>query len=367
MGCVGPLVEEIELDGQLAKDLRNDIPVFTTSQLKGRSYQVLGQFQATSCYNNFGLDAPATKDKALDQVRLKADSVGADGLLGAYCGPMQGTSLATNCWYSYTCQAAAIRFERSAPDTSAEGPSDKNSNKQERLPSASAGSGFFVSKLGHIMTNEHVVRKCGSVTVGENANRQVSALVLETDKRNDLALLRISPTAMELAETKSLIGKLNIQKLEPKVNPRSSEGLFKSDDVELGEDVLVAGYPYGALLSNSIKVTKGIISSNKGVGDDSGQFQMDAAVQPGNSGGPIYDENGNIVGVVVSQLNKRNVEKTIGSLPENVNFGIKASTVRQFLTSAGLPTKWSSRTERKSTKELAEIAKNQTVMVICNP
>jgi S1-C subfamily serine protease len=160
---------------------------------------------------------------------------------------------------------------------------------------------------------------------------------------------------------------LNVQKLGLKLVPLASEGLFKSDDVELGEDVLVAGYPYGELFSNSIKVTKGIVSSNKGMGDDRGQFQMDAAVQPGNSGGPIYDENGNIVGVAVAQLNKLKVAKAIGSLPENVNFGIKASTVRQFLTSAGLPTKWSNRTERKSTKELAQIAKNQTVMVVCNP
>ena len=91
----------------------------------------------------------------------------------------------------------------------------------------------------------------------------------------------------------------------------------------------------------------------KGMGDYSAQFQMDAAVQPGNSGGPIYDENGNIVGVIVSQLDPLKVVTTIGSLPQNVNFGIKASTVRQFLTSAGLPTKWSNRTERKSTKELA--------------
>ena len=103
-----------------------------------------------------------------------------------------------------------------------------------------------------------------------------------------------------------------------------------------------------------------------GVDDnDSGQFQMDAAVQPGNSGGPIYDENGNIVGVVISQLNKMKVAKAIGSLPENVNFGIKASTVRQFLTSAGLPTRWSERSKSMSTKELAKIARNQTVMVVC--
>jgi S1-C subfamily serine protease len=172
------------------------------------------------------------------------------------------------------------------------------------------------------------------VTVGDNANKQVTASVLETDKRNDLALLRISSTQMASVETKSLISKLGL-----KLFPLASEGLFKLDDVELGEDVLVAGYPYGDFSSNSIKVTKGIISSNKGMADDRGQLQMVAAVQPGNSGGPIYDENGNTFGVVISQLNKLKVAKAIGSLPENVNFDIKASTVRQFLTSAGLPTK----------------------------
>ena len=228
--------------------------------------------------------------------------------------------------------------------------------------SGSTGSGFFVSKLGHVVTNEHVVRRCGSVTVGDNATKQVTASVLETDKRNDLALLRISSTQMASAETKSLISKLGL-----KLVPLASGGLVRSEDVELGEDVLVAGYPYGELFSNSIKVTKGIVSASRGMGDDSGQFQMDAAVQPGNSGGPIYDGNGNIVGVVISQLNKLKVAKAIGSLPENVNFGIKASTVRQFLTSAGLPTKWSNRSERQSTKDLAKIAKNQTVMVVCNP
>jgi S1-C subfamily serine protease len=136
--------------------------------------------------------------------------------------------------------------------------------------------------------------------------------------------------------------------------------------VELGEDVLVAGYPYGEIFSNSIKVTKGIVSASRGLGDDTGQFQIDAAVQPGNSGGPIYDGNGNIVGVVVSQLNKIKFAEESGSMPENVNFGIKASTVRQFLTSSGLTTKWSKRSKGISTKELAKIATSQTVMVVCH-
>ena len=266
-----------------------------------------------------------------------------------------------------SCSGKATFIRLSGQET-AKIPLPKNPSPKKSLQpkTVSTGSGFFVSKLGHILTNEHVVRKCGSVTVGDNANKQVTASVLETDQRNDLALLRISSTKMASAETKSLISKLNVQKLGLKLVPLASGGLMRSDDIELGEKVLVAGFPYGELYSNTIKVTGGMVSAVKGMGDDSAQFQMDAAVQPGNSGGPIYDENGNIVGVVISQLDKRKVERVIGSLPENVNFGIKASTVRQFLTSAGLPTKWSNRTKRKSTKELAQIAKNQTVMVVCN-
>jgi len=166
---------------------------------------------------------------------------------------------------------------------------------------------------------------------------------------------------MASVETKSLIQKLGI-----KVVPLATDGLMRSEDVELGEDVLVAGYPYGEVFSNTIKVTGGMVSADRGLGDDTGQFQIDAAVQLGNSGGPIYDENGNIVGVVVAQLNKRKFEKIVGSIPENVNFGIKASTVRQFLTASGLPTKWSKRSKSMSTRELAKIAKSQTVMVVCH-
>jgi hypothetical protein len=71
-------------------------------------------------------------------------------------------------------------------------------------------------------------------------------------------------------------------------------------------------------------------------------------------------------GIVISQLNKMKFAKTPGSLPKNVNFGIKASTVRQFLTSSGLPTKWSDKSKPMSIKHLAKIAKRQTVMVVCH-
>jgi S1-C subfamily serine protease len=77
-------------------------------------------------------------------------------------------------------------------------------------------------KLGHIVTNAHVVRNCGSITVGDNAKKQVPTILLETDKRNDLALLKISNTQMASVETKSLIRKLGL-----KIVPTASKGLLR--------------------------------------------------------------------------------------------------------------------------------------------
>ena len=233
--------------------------------------------------------------------------------------------------------------------------------KATRRARFSSGSGFFVSKSGHVVTNAHVVNGCSRITVGDNAKTQTRAALVEDDRRNDLALLKLGSLEMASDETKSLIKKLGI-----KVVPLVAHGLLRLKDVELGERVLVAGFPYGELYSNTIKVTGGMVSAVRGIGDDSAQFQMDAAAQSGNSGGPIYDTNGNIVGVVVAQLNKFKVAKATGSLPENVNFGIKASTVMQFLTTSGLPSKWSARSKKMSPTALAKIAQKQTLMVICH-
>ena len=181
-------------------------------------------------------------------------------------------------------------------------------------------------------------------------------VLVEADRRNDLALLKTAA-----AENRSLVEELGI-----KVVPLASRGLLRSDDVELLEKVIVAGFPFGDLYSDTIRLTRGDVSAVRGMGDDSGLFTLDAAVQKGSSGGPIYDENENIVGVVVAKLDRLKVAKRIGSMPENTNFGIKASTVRQFLTSSGLPTKWSTRSTPMSTKELAKIAQKQTLMVMCH-
>jgi len=252
---------------------------------------------------------------------------------------------------------------RSAPVSARVAPpirSRATPTKRVPPPQSATGSGFFASRFGHVVTNAHVVDRCKRISIGDNSNSQTEAKIVASDKINDLALLKISTLGLASSETKSLIKRLGIN-----VVPLAASGLLRSEDVELGESVLVAGFPFGDVFSNTIKVTGGMVSAIRGTGDNSSQFQMDAAVQSGNSGGPIYDEFGNVVGVVVAQLNKLKVAKIIGSLPENVNFGIKASTVRQFLNSNGLPSKWSRRTKTMSTKQLAKIAQKQTLMIIC--
>ena len=215
------------------------------------------------------------------------------------------------------------------------------------------GSGFYVSKFRHIVTNQHVVNKCNKITVGDSISKQIPAELIASDKRNDLAILQTVSMEMASADTKSFVQKLAVQ-----IVPVLSGGLMRSEDVSGGEEILVAGYPLGNMVSDTIKVTKGIVSATKGMDNDVSQFEIDAVIRKGNSGGPVYDKRGNIVGVAVSRLN---VNRT-----DTINFGIKGSTVKQFLSAHDIPTKWSNRKDKIDTKDIYKIASKQTVMVVCH-
>jgi len=119
------------------------------------------------------------------------------------------------------------------------------------------------------------------------------------------------------------------------------------------------------LLSTEGNVTIGILSATRGVGDDPHVFQMTAPVQSGNSGGPLVDMSGNVVGVVVSKLDAMTVSQRTGDVPQNVNFAIKAGEVAAFLD--GLHIAYSSGRlgDRKEAADLAEAAKKFAVQIIC--
>lgn len=218
--------------------------------------------------------------------------------------------------------------------------SQKNDNvkkiENEKLYKVGSGSGFAVSKKGYFITNNHVINGCQNIKIHANDKVYLSTLIA-SDIKNDLALLKSS--------------------FKPNfVFPLSSS------PAKLMEEVYVAGFPFGHKVSSRIKVTKGIISSLAGLGDDYSRFQIDAAVQPGNSGGPIYDNLGNVVGVTVAKLDYKFSMKNYSTIPELTNFGIKSSMLRSFLSASNIQFRDS---VSKQISNLGEMIQNGSFYISC--
>jgi serine protease Do len=135
--------------------------------------------------------------------------------------------------------------------------------------------------------------------------------------------------------------------------------------VRQGEDVVVYGFPLAGVLASGGNVAAGNITALAGLGNDSRFLQMSAPVQPGNSGGPLLDRNGNVVGVVVSKLNALNVASVTGDIPQNVNFAIKASVAAAFLDAQHVTHTEGAGAAVLSTPDIAERANSLTAQVVC--
>ena len=130
------------------------------------------------------------------------------------------------------------------------------------------------------------------------------------------------------------------------------------------QEIFVAGYPFGKAVSSSLKVTKGIVSSLTGVGNNVSHIQIDAALQPGNSGGPIFNDRGNVVAVAVAKLDLMETLESWGVIPENTNVGIKSSVVVNLLDSNNIRLKQPN-AELMSTDRLGEMISNSTFYLSC--
>ena len=228
---------------------------------------------------------------------------------------------------------------------------EKKLNKKAKQ--TETGSGFYVSKFRHVVTNHHVVNKCKKITVGDSMSSQILADLIASDKRNDLAVLQTISMEMASADAKSFIQNLSI-----KIVPILSGGLIRTEDVKGGEQIYVAGFPHGNMISDSMRLLPGLVNSTMGFENDITQFETDAVIRKGNSGGPVYDINGNIVGVAVKRFN---VTRT-----DNYNFAIKGSTVKQFLDAHNILTTPANRTSKMTSTKIYNIAFKQTVMVVCH-
>tara|TARA_X000000950_G_scaffold152633_1_gene187644 strand:- start:127 stop:1317 length:1191 start_codon:yes stop_codon:yes gene_type:complete len=205
----------------------------------------------------------------------------------------------------------------------------KNYEESDIVP-ASSGTGFFVSTNGHMVTNNHVIDSCDVIKV-HYKGRELNSDVLFKDRTNDLAII-----------------KSNIK--PNRVFPVSNE------DVTLLEDIIVAGYPLGKNISASIKTFKGSVTALAGYGDNYSNFQIDASLSSGNSGGPIINQKGNVVGVAVEKLVEVGVE--------GFNFGVKSSTLKTFASSNQFKFQDPS-TEELSNKELGQLITEATIYLEC--
>jgi S1-C subfamily serine protease len=182
---------------------------------------------------------------------------------------------------------------------------DNNSHQSESSEVKSSGTGFIITRDGYILTCQHVIDGASKIKVAAG-NDLYPARVISKDKNNDLALLKITGDFTPLAFA-----------------PERS--------AKLGQETFTLGFPNPELQGVSPKLTKGGISSLTGVQDDVRLYQISVPVQPGNSGGPLLDNNGNVTGVIVAMLDAATVFKLSGSLPQNVNYALKSSYALSLL------------------------------------
>jgi uncharacterized protein len=184
--------------------------------------------------------------------------------------------------------------------------SDSPNSVSPNNPTVS-GTGFLITDDGYLISNFHVVKDARKVRVLTSAGL-IEAKVVQVDTANDLALLKVEGTFSPLP-------------------------IAASRTVNLGGTVATVGFPDIGLQGFAPKLAKGEIASLAGAGDDPRYFQISVPVQPGNSGGALVDEKGNVVGIVSAKLDASAAFAATGSLPENVNYAIKSSLLLSFLES----------------------------------
>ena len=219
---------------------------------------------------------------------------------------------------------------------------DAPANPKSGRTGSQTGTGFVISGSGHIVTNHHVVNGCvGDIKGNLTGEAGATLRLVNSDQANDLALLQ---------------GPADTFKRFAKIRDRS---------IRSGDSVTAIGFPFHGLLTSDFTVTTGIVSSLSGVRNDSRFLQISAAIQPGNSGGPLLDSSGEIVGMVAAKLNALGVLRATGNIPENINFAIKTGALRDFLDNSVVPYETVAPVAELKTSEIADAARAYTLLISC--
>ena len=302
--------------------IKNDLGVET-------NYEYLGIVMENSFYGNITKGSVKLKlNKSANPNVFVGKYVTTDGIMIIDQG---GTFLVQNNLITTSINTVgAVSMIKLYPDNTQA--SNSTSTTKDKSKGPSSGSAFFVDNRGHIITNYHVVESCNNKSKINYNNKVLNANLIAKDKYLDLALLKVD------------------------INNNSYISLSSDAPYKL-QKIIAAGYPFGKSLSDDLKFTSGIVSSLKGVEDDSTRLQIDAALNHGNSGGPIVDaESGELIAVAVSGLRK--------DFAESINFGIKAAQVKGFLESNQINTKL--KVTKLSNSGLSSHLEKSTIYTYCN-
>ncbi len=301
------------------------VRVFLARDLDPGQYTTIGPITGESCQNTIFEPLPSEHDAIL-LVERNAYAAGADAIIDMQCRIGSGRTWSTGCLNSFECKATAVKLKPGA-------------GQRPPAGTTATGSGFVVSREGHVITNEHVVENCASLT-GYLGGEATPLAVIRTDKTNDVALLRMGRAAPAVASF------------------RDGKG------IRPGDDVVAIGYPLSDVLSSDVKVTTGAVTALAGIWDNVAQMQVSAPIQPGSSGGPLLDRSGNVVGINSSAMSK-NYALEQGFIPQNVNFAIKSEIARALLETSGVAYLRAASGESLSAADVAERAKAFTLFIEC--
>ncbi|MBK1660733.1 S1 family peptidase [Paracraurococcus ruber] len=204
----------------------------------------------------------------------------------------------------------------------------------------SSGTGFVVAP-GRLLTNWHVAEGCAEMRARTPRGAELPATVAARDPERDLALLSVAGD------------------LGPPLPFRAAP------EVRRGEGVVTYGFPLAGMLSSGATLTTGDVSALSGLRDNPRHYQISAPVQSGNSGGPLLDMSGRVVGVVVSKLNAQRIAQVTGDLPQNVNFAVKGSEALEFLQRNGVRPALGSTRGGLTPADVGEVAEPSTVLLRC--
>jgi hypothetical protein len=208
----------------------------------------------------------------------------------------------------------------------------------EDLQQKKTGTGFVIGKKGYVLTNAHVV-KGFKYLKGEMEGKEFALTQVKIDEEADLALLKMEGNAPDGLRLRGGSG--------PKP----------------GDSVVAIGFPLRGLLSIEPTVTTGAVSALAGIKNDKRFLQFTAPVQPGNSGGPLLDQSGNVIGVVSLKLNALAVADVTGDIPQNVNFALTLEQIKPFLESGGAGAESAPSTAQLKASEIFERSVNKVMCI----